>query len=203
MDLREFPAVLPLHFFEVELEFKRNQKPKLIPDFSEFLEETSFSEVSVAFLDGGIQIHLKVFKAFEKASFPDVEKGDGFEFFIDTRGTKEALSLHKYCHHFVFLPKEVDGIQGVEVTRFKTNDKRELATKEHLKVTPQFAKGSYTLEIFIQDTALYGYDPMEYPNLKIASITHLGSKEPNHFPKQGYDLPFKDHPSLWANIKLS
>jgi hypothetical protein len=201
MDLREFPPILPLHFFQVELAFSKGGKPKLIEDLSTFLAEDAFSEVSISFLEGGIELYLKVYKPFEKACFPDVAKGDGFELFIDTRGILDAQILHKYCHHFVFLPKEVDGILGAEVTHFKTNDKRELSSKELLKVSTSFSKNGYCLEIFIPDNALYGYDLSESTRFKLAYMVHLGSKShPNHFPKSSIDYQLKEHPSLWADV---
>lgn len=201
MDLREFPSVLPLHFFQVELAFLKGAKPKLIEDVSPFLAEDAYSEVRVAFLEGGIHLDVKVYKPFEKAVFPDVAKGDGFELFIDTRGILDAQIIHKYCHHFVFLPKEVDGILGVEVTTFKTNDKRDLSSKELLKVSANFTKNGYILDIFIPDIALYGYDLSESSRFKLAYMVHLGSKAfPNHFPKSSLDYQLKDHPSLWADV---
>ena len=203
MDLREFPSVLPLHFFDLELEFEKGEKPTLIEGHSEFLGEECFSEVRMGVSDGGIQLEVKVHKTFEKASFPDVDKGDGMEFFIDTRGIQSALIMHKYCHHFVFLPKEVDGVQAVEVTRFKTNDKRELAPKELLKVKTNFAKNHYTLQIDIPDTALFGYDLTESTTLKIAYIIHSASHDPNHYPKSGIEFSLKDHPSLWATFQVT
>ncbi len=202
MDLREFPSVLPLHFFDLELEIENGEKPLLIEGYSEFLAEDGFSEVRLGLSDAGIQLEVKVLKPFEKACFPDVEKGDGLELFIDTRGIQSALIMHKYCHHFVFLPKEIDGIQAVEVTRFKTNDKRELAAKELLKVKTQFAKNHYSLQIEIPDIALFGYDLSESTTLKMAYIIHSASIGPNHFPKSGKDFALKDHPSLWANIQV-
>ncbi len=203
MDLREFPAILPLHFFQVELVFSRQAKPKLIENVAEFLGEEPFSEVRIGFSERGIHIDLKVDKSFEKAVFPDVEKGDGFEFFIDTRGIQQAQIVHKCCHHFVFLPKEVDGISGVEVTSFKTNDKRDLASKEFLKVSSAFTKNGYAMQIFIPDNALFGYDLAESSHLKLAYIVHAGSRYiPNHFPKSNLDYNLKDHPSLWADVKI-
>ncbi len=194
--------MLPLHFFEVELEFDLGEKPILIEGNSEFLDEESFSEVRAAFSEGGISLEIKVLKSFEKAVFPDVEKGDGFELFVDTRGIRDALIVHKYCHHFVFLPKEVDGVIAAEVTRFKTNDKRELSKKESLKVTAQFSRSHYTMQAFIPDEALYGYDPKEYSTLRMAYIVHRGANHPNHFPKSNDELNVKDHPSLWAQVQL-
>ena len=202
MDLRDFPAILPLHFFEVELEVNKGVKPAKLKGYSEFLDEDSFCEVSLAWTEGGIHIGLSVLKPFEKAFFPEVEKGDGMEIFIDTRGISDALIIHKYCHHFVFLPKEVDGIIGVEVTRFRTNDKRELSRKESLKVATQFTKNEYSMQIFIPDEALFGFDPIECSLLKMAYIVHRGSDEPNYFPKSGNDYNLKDHPSLWAALLL-
>jgi hypothetical protein len=203
MDLREFPSVLPLHFFQVELIFSKDAKPKLIEDYAQFLGEDPFSQVRLSFSEKGIHIDLKVDKSFEKAVFPDVEKGDGFELLVDTRGIPDSQIIHKYCHHFVFLPKEVDGISGVEVTSFKTNDKRDLASKELLKASSSFTKNGYAMQIFIPDNALFGYDLVESPHLKLAYIVHLGSRShPNHFPKSNLDYNLKDHPSLWADIKV-
>ncbi len=201
MDLNQIPSILPLHFFQPVFEIEKGQKPQNIDSFSEFLEEELFSELKIGISDEGITLELKVLKSFEKAQFPDVTKSDAFEFFIDTRGLKDSLIIHKYCHHFVFLPKEVDGIMAVEVTRFKTNDKRELCNKEDLKIKSQFSRNQYSLDIFIPDIALYGFDLSEYSKLKFAYIVHRGGKElASHFPKSGLDFSLKDHPSLWADL---
>lgn len=196
MDLRDVPAVMPLHFFDV------CAKPGLLKGYSEFLDEDPFCEVEIECALKGIDLNLKVNKGFEKAFFPSVEKGDGFELFIDTRGIREAVIVHKYCHHFVFLPKEMDGILGVEVTRFRTNDTHELCAKESLKVVSKLAKDHYTMQIHILRESLFGYDPSEYEILKFAYIVHRGPSEPNHFPKSNNVYNLKDHPSLWAELNL-
>lgn len=204
MDLRELSPILPLHFFEVELSFPKGGDITFVDDYSAYLEEDSFFEIGFAFSDRGIAIDLMVDKPFEKSIFPEVEKGDGLEFFIDTRGIQDAHLIHKYCHHFVFLPKEVDGISGVEVTRFKTGDKRELASKDHIKVKTTFGKNRYEMNVFISDTAFFGYDLSESPHIKIAYIVHRGVKEnAGHFPKSQLDYNLKEHPSLWAGAKIT
>ena len=200
MDLRDISAVLPLHFFEVGIEI--TQDFRILERYSEYLDEEPFHEIEMKWGEEGLFFHIRVDKGFEKAFFPQVEKGDGVEFFIDTRGIEDALIVHKYCHHFVFLPKEVDGVLGVEVTRFKTNDTRELCKRECLKVTSQFSKNSYTISVCIPREALFGYDPFEYSTLKMAYIIHRGSNESNHFPKSNRELNVKDHPSLWATLYL-
>jgi hypothetical protein len=203
LDLSQLPSILPLHFFQPVIELEKGNKPEHLDSFSEYLEEESFSELKMAISEHGIHLELKVLKPFEKALFPDVAKGDSFEFFIDIRANENSSILHKYCHHFVFLPKEVDGIIGCEMTRFKTNDKRDLCNKDDLKVKSSFSKNHYTLDIFIPDIALYGFDLSESSKFKFAYIVHRGGKElPNHFPKCGLDFNFKDHPSLWADLHL-
>jgi len=202
MDLRELSPICPLHFFDVTLTFKKGKKLALIDSKGEFLGEESFSELLVSFSEEGVSLQLKVSKPFEKAVFKEIEKGDGFEFFIDTRGVKEALIIHKYCHHFLFLPKEVDGIWGVEVTKFRQGDKRELARKESLKVESLFSKSGYKMDIFIPADSLFGYDLSDSTSLKIAYIVHRGSLRPNYFPKSGEEFTISSHPSLWANVLI-
>ena len=195
MDVRELPPVLPFHFFDLRL------KSGKVPSYADLLDEEGFSEIEILLKEEGIDLNIRVEKGFEKAFFPEVEKGDGLEFFVDTRGIRDVLIVHKYCHHFVFLPKEIDGISGAEVTRFKTNETRELARRELLKVTTDLSKNRYTMHIHIPKEALFGYDIEEYPLLRFAYIVHRYGNEPNHFPKSNKEYNLKDQPSLWAELE--
>ena len=171
-----------------------------LPEVSHLLNELPLHTMHLDVSETGVVFTLRVDQACGEAVFPQVEKGCGLEIFIDTRGLSEANMLHKYCHHFVCLPHEVDGVVGVEVTRFRTSDTRELAKPEHIQVTTTHHRRSYSMEVHLTRAALFGFDPEEYP-IRFAYIVHH-YPERNSFPKNSHEVLLKEHPSLWALVRI-
>lgn len=166
----------------------------------EFLGEEGFADLSLLYWSGGLVIGVLVQKPFEDCFFPEVSKGDGLEIFIDTRGIEDAQTVHKFCHHFVFLPKEKDGIIGAEVTRFRSEDKHELCDHTELQVQTTFSKKGYEMQIVIPENCLFGFDPLEYPQFRLGYIIHRTGGHPMHFPHSGDDYRLSAIPSLWAKL---
>lgn len=176
--------------------------PYLLPEMDEYLLEESFARVGIARSDRGLSISVSVEKGFEECHFPAVEKGDGVEVFIDTRGIDDAFVVHKYCHHFIFLPKPVDGIEAVEVTKFRGEDKHEHCKPETLSVLSTMMRSSYSMEIQISEMSLFGYDPDEYPRIGFAMRIHRPKGGAQHFPMNSVDYKIEAHPNLWARLEL-
>jgi len=207
MDLRTLPPIDAASFFQVSCKIAQGdslptkwKKQNVLPKVDDYLGEEAFADVGMVFWPRGILLGIGVEKPFEDCFFPNVHKGDGVEIFIDTRGIENAQTMHKFCHHFVFLPKQKDGLIGVEVTRFRTEDKHDLCDPINLQVTTEFFKKGYEMQIVIPDSCLFGYDPIEYPKLRFAYRIHRTEGEPMHFPLSGKDYKLESVPSLWAIV---
>lgn len=207
MDLKNLPPIDAGALFQIHAAIQEGSVlpknwPKKLPSLrmDEFLGEEGFADLSMIYWSGGLVIGVSIDTTFVDCFFPDVRKGDGLEIFIDTRGIENAQTMHKYCHHFVFIPKEKDGIVGAEVTRFRTEDKHELCDHTQLQVTTNFFKKGYEMQIVIPDTCLFGFDPIEYPKLRFGYIIHRTGGHPMHFPHSGDDYKLETVPSLWASL---
>lgn len=203
MDLRQLPAIDAASLFQISGKArKKEKKPSFLPRIDHYISEEGFADVSLSWSADGLYFIVKVGKPFEDCHFPDIAKGDGVEIFIDTRGIETAAIIHKYCHHFVFLPKEKDGVVGAEVTRFRTEDKHELAPPDKLQVNSEFSSKSYTMHILIPESCLFGYDPFEYRKIGLATIIHRPAKDPQHFPLSTFSYKLESSPALWAKFQL-
>ncbi len=212
MDLRRLPAIDVMSMVEVGFDVSRGisgldltaglKKPYLLPQVSFLLAEDHFFDVGLGWSEEGIQIFFRIDSPFEEAFFPDVEKGDGVEVFIDTRGVDSAVTIHKYCHHFIFLPKAVDGIQAAEVTRFKSDDRHEPASSENFSVISKFKTNSYEMQITIPEISLFGYNPLQIPKLSFACVIHRSNKAKGHFGQSGIDFKCESCPALWTKLRL-
>lgn len=203
MDLRQLPAIDAASLFQMGGKIpKKEKKPRFLPRVNGYLAEEGFGDVAVAWSPDGLFFTVKVGKGFESAYYPDVAKGDGLELFVDTRGIDSAAIVHKYCHHFVFLPKEKDGVSGAEITRFRTDDKHELSSPDKLTLLSEFTAKSYTMNIHIPESCLFGYDPYEYRKIGLGYVIHRAGKEPQHFPLSGLCYKLESSPGLWAKFTL-
>lgn len=178
------------------------KKPFLLPSTELFLGEESFADVAMWYEMEGIHLSIMVHKSFEDVAFPNVEEGDSVELFFDTRDLKEIGSIHKFCHHFIFLPKEVGGIIACEITKLRADDAHPLCDPKTLHVQTAFSKKSYEMRIFISQEALYGFDPNSFNRIGFAyRINRKGGKS-QHFTVSSLDYSIEKYPSLWASLKL-
>lgn len=168
----------------------------------DYLLEEGFAKVGISWSESGLFLSILFDKSFDECYFPAIEKGDGVEVFIDTRAIDDAVVVHKYCHHFVFVPKPVDGIFGAEVTKFRGEDKHEHCDVETLFVESSMSRGSYSMEIQISEMSLFGYDPHEYPKIGFGLRIHRAKGSPQHFPMNSVDYKVEAHPNLWARLEL-
>lgn len=202
MTLETLPPLLPLHFFQMALEAKRGKKFAL-PKTSDLLGEDHFADVYFTWTEEGIKIEARVKKTFEEAIYPDFSKGDCIEICLDTRDLKTAGFATKFCHHFLFLPKEVQGVQCQEITRFRTEDTHPLCDPKSLSCSAEFSSRAFSMEIFLPKSNLHGYDPASFDRLGFTYRVHRTGGPPQHFSVSSQFYKMEQSPSLWSSIKLS
>lgn len=209
MDLREFPPISFSSFIQTKHHMKRCdalplkkalKPPYRMADLSGYLSEDAEMTVGIGYNEAALFITVHFSHPFSAAYFPEIQKGDGLEIFVSTRRLENVRSMTKFCHHFVVLPKEIDGFKAAEVTKFRSDEKRDLASEESILVDATFDKKGYTLEVVLSDKALYQFDPTEYPHLRFALKAHRYKKPLMHMPQSSLDYKIERYPELWAEL---
>lgn len=173
-----------------------------LPDTSVLCSEESFTQVRMGWSEQGLSINVQVLKPYEEGFFPEVHRGDSVELFIDTRDLKTAGFNTRFCHHFYFLGRPVDGKLGGEITRFRTEDVHEWCDSAELSVKPHLGRKEYTLEIFIPAHCLHGYAPDQFDRLGFTYRINRVLGHPQHFSVNSDDYSIDQQPALWGSLKL-
>jgi hypothetical protein len=200
------PSLFPETFFASsvkgykaeQLPTGRGRKKFLLPDVSLILGEEKFADLYFHWHEGGIGIFCEAHIAFTDCLYPRFQEGDCLEVFIDTRDLKDVGVVHRFCHHFLFLPVEVQGVRALEITHFRGEDKHPLADPSLFIVEANFEKKNYQLSIFIPKEALFGYDPTTLSKMGFAYRLRRGKGDAQHFPTSFIER----FPSLWSTIML-
>lgn len=207
----------PINFFQISLDcrkinstsqapFALNQKNisrHLLPETGSMTGEICFGDVAIGWSFEGIELYVMVKQPYLKSCYPNYDKGDSFELCIDTRDVKTSGYNTRFCHHFVFLPEAVEGLQGVELTKFRTEDAHELCNPKDLQVKATFKSDYYILQCFIPAHCLSGYDPEQFERLGMTYRINRSSGRPQHFAVVAEDYKFQEQPSLWASLRLT
>jgi hypothetical protein len=204
--IEQIPPLAPIDFFSIFLDVPYEKKLKKIPrlpHFGELLDEEPFAEVGLACSEQGIGVEIDVDQPFAEAFFPNFADGDSVELFFDTRDLKTAGFNTRFCHHFVFLPAAVGGVQKQEITRFRTEDTHPLCDPEELGCQTTFHKKSYTMEIYIPASSLHGYDPAMFQRLGFTYRINRPSYTSQHFSISSRDYAIDQHPALWSSLALT
>jgi hypothetical protein len=203
----EVPGLAPLHFFRLNVDVKYgkeiSRRGYSLPDTSELLADEAFAEVFLAWHEGGISVKVDVQKKFEEAVYPKFEEGDAIELFFDTRDLKEAGFPTRFCHHFLILPQEVQGVQALEMTRFRNEDSHPLCNPESISVKTEIGSRGYVVHIHCPAEILHGYDPATFDRLGFTYCIHRPKKGSQHFAVSSNYVQIAQHPSLWATCKLT
>lgn len=208
--LEEIEPFYPASFFQYNFSLVQKESlpkdpykdPYLLPDFSDLLLEESFAEIAMCFSKEGIFCKARINKAFEDVSFPKVQNGDALELFFDTRDFKKTATTTKFCHHFVFFPKEVGERFALEISKFRAEDSHELCDPRLLSCETTFHKSYYEMEIFIDKEALFGFDPKEYDRLGFSYRVNRKKGSPQHFTRSSFEASIERFPALWASLSL-
>lgn len=198
----------PLTFFGVKVSCpylgkgKRFSPDHELPTTTVLSGEEPFSDVSMGWNEEGLFFRVVVDEPVGRCQYPKVENGDSVEIFVDTRDVKTAGFPTKYCHHFFFLPEEVDGHRAGEITRFRTQDAHELCHPQDLIVKTQGTKHAYSLEIFIPAHCLVGYDPSQCDHIGFTYRINRAGGSPQHFSVTSAEFSIAEQPALWASVSL-
>lgn len=207
MEVEELPSIFPLYFFDVTLPIYPLKKEKfssthLLPHFEDINFSEIFADVSMAWSDDALHFLFDVKTSFNEASYPDYERKDVVELFIQTRPSNLSRYMNKYSHHFLLFPVEVNGCHAMEVTKFRAEDRHELCSPQDISVKVKLEKKRYQLLLELPKTILHGYDPVINKELRIDYYIHRYQNEP-----QVFFYPQKErsehHLGLWPKILLS
>ncbi len=200
----DVPPLAPIHFFRLSADIKQGKKAssKLLPDTSDLLGENSFADVGMTWETDGFYVHLHAHKKFEEAIYPKFTEGDAFELFLDTRDMKEAGFPTRFCHHFLILPQEVQGIRALELTRFRTEDSHPLCDSNKIEISFHAGSRDYFLNLYFPAEILHGYDPHSFDRLGVSYTVHRYKNEPQNFSVSSNYVNIAQNPSLWASCKL-
>jgi hypothetical protein len=204
----------PLHFLAINLDCHHYsgekelvlKKQYLLPDMAPFSQTSPFANVALGWSVEGIFCTVYSEISVSEVYFPDFQRGDCVELFIDTRDLKGSKFPTKFCHHFCFLPEPVvmegEEIQGMEVTHFRGEETHPLADPSLFYVECEKHKKGYILKIFIPSTALFGYDPSQYDRLGFTYRINRNNRPAQYFSCSGQEVAIELHPSLWSSLKL-
>lgn len=213
----DFAPITPVNFFQINADCRhlpeklskgfpllsaQNDGSYLLPDTSALCSEVSFAQIAMGWSDDGLELYAEINRPFRRACFPDVERGDSLEVFIDTRDVKTSGFNTRFCHHFYFLAEAIDGQQAGEITRFRTEDMHPHCDPKELKVKSICKVSSYSFNIFIPNHCLYGYDPGQFGRLGFTYRVNQAGGFAQHFTVTTDDYQIDQHPSLWGSLRL-
>lgn len=213
----EFVPITPVNFFQISADchylkdFSKNKfssidaknyRDFLLPDTSTLCGEFKFADVAMGWHEEGIEFFVKVDKPFQRTSYPELQRGDSFEAFIDTRDVKTSGFNTRFCHHFFFLPESIDDQIAGEMTRFRTEDAHPLCNPDDLKVKSTIKAGNYFLNIFIPNHCLQGYDPDQFGRLGFTYRLNRPDGFSQHYSVVSDDYQLEQQPSLWSSLRL-
>jgi hypothetical protein len=205
--LESVPSLSPIDFFSLSCEAGYAKafplRQTFLPDTSELLAEEKFADLAIYWNQKALFIACHVNSPFSEALFPDYAAGDSLELFIDTRDVKTSGFITRFCHHFVILPQEVQGIRAQEVTRFRTEDTHPLCDSSEITVETDFRSSEYRLKITIPADCLHGYDPETFSRIGFTYKINRHRGAPQHFSSSSRDYPIDQQPALWASLHLT
>lgn len=209
--LEQLEPLSPIDFFALssEIHYSKElpssrlfQRKFRLLDTSELIPEEKFAELCLAWNEEGLMIEAFITKPFAHSEFPRFAEGDSLELFIDTRDLKTAGFMTRFCHHFLILPKETNGVGSHEMTAFRSDDAHALCDPQDLFVESTFSASGYSMQIIIPSHCLHGYDPSSFDRLGFTYKLNRYQGEPQHFSVSSHYYAIEKHPSLWASLKL-
>lgn len=206
----EVLTLYPVHFFALSCDcrsiIKNDEYPSLshhlLPSIEDLTDEEQFSKIAIGWNEGGIGLQVQVDQPLSQSFYPNIEKGDSVELFIDTRDLKTTGFNTRFCHHFFFLPQSIDGISKGEKTHFRNEDSHPLCDPEVLRCQVQNKKNCYLMKIFVPSQCLYGYDPKQFDRLGFTYRINRFGETPQHYSVVSQEYQIDQQPSLWGSLKL-
>lgn len=206
MSFNQIAPIAPVHFFSLQIDLSRREVKAhepldegcLLPSTDMLCCEDSFAKVYLAWSREGLHCEVAFDSPFTSSSYPQIDQGDSVELMIDSRDVKSPFNT-RFCHHFVFLPQEVEGHQTVELTRFRTEDRHDLCDPGELFVKKMNNK---RIKIFVSSRCLLGYDPEQFRRLGFTYRINRFEGNPQHFAALTDDFQIEQQPALWSSLRL-
>jgi hypothetical protein len=171
----------------------------LLPSTSSLCCESPHADLAIAWNAEGLAIEMTSQYPLVNSVYPNIEKGDAIEVFIDTRDMKSAGFNTRFCHHFFFLPQKE---QAGELTHFRTEDSHEHCKPDDLLHKTEKLSDHYSMKIWIPKKCMTGYDPEQFDRLGFTYRIHRVAAVPQHFAVSSDDYSIDQQPSLWATLSL-
>lgn len=178
-----------------------------LPCFGELEGRRVFADLRVAWSPQGLTLALDV-TGLRQAPWcrsASLEESDGLHVWVDTRDTRTIHRASRYCHRFVFLPAG-GGPRGdqplaslLPINRAKEHPRA--IAPQLLQIRSRLRQGGYTLDAFLPEQALTGYDPAEHPRLGFTYAVINRELGWQTF-SVGPEFPFLEDPSLWGTLEL-
>lgn len=212
MTIDEFSGLSPINFFRMKGEIFHlgsgdsvEEERYLLPPTAKLLGEPSpFASLHMGWSLEGLHLYMATRgQPYHRSFYPDIDKGDSLELFIDTRDIKSSGYNTRFCHHFYFLPEAVEGHLAGEITRFRTEERHHHSDPSLLKVSAKLKKDCYSMKIFIPSECLTGYDPEQLGRIGFSYRVNRPGEPPQHFSATGDEYKIEEQPSLWSSMRLA
>jgi hypothetical protein len=134
---------------------------------------------------------------------PDVS--DGFQVWLDTRGTQNVHRATRFCHAFRAMPVGGgdDGTwpHAMQVPVARAREDAPLCDPDDLLVSGDVTKTGYRLELWLPAAVLTGFDPAAQPRLGFHYVVR-DTERGEQSLSVGADYPYESDPSLWSVLNL-
>ena len=210
--LESLDPLFPLDSFRVcgsvpyakkeDMTWSKMRKQAPLSDLSAILAEEDFSHVALAWNPDSLCVYLRVDQPCTQVEYPQFAQGDAFEVFIDTRDLKESRFFHPFCHRFLFLPKEVQGVQAREISLFRKEEGHPLCDPQKLAVAVERHKDSYEMLLHIEGEALHGFERGDRMKIGFSYRLHRAGNRSEAFCLSSSHFSIEQQPRFWASFSL-
>ena len=180
-----------------------------LPDLAALHFQPSFASAYAGWTLDGLALGFAVGHHPERQDPAHPLRSDGVEIWIDTRDSRTARKLTRFCHHFRILPRGLGRRPFFEQVRAGadggTDDEGPDAQQLRVAVkTPgprQRGAEGYALEVFLSRELLTGYAPMEATSIGLGYRVR-SSRAGVQDLTFGERFPLWRNPSLWMSARL-
>lgn len=167
----------------------------------------SFARISAAWNEHGLAVAVRV-QGKRQPLHSDAQSptgSDGFELWIDTRGTQNVHRATRFCHRFCILPRGVGRKDSKPVVMSipfaNAREATSAKTPPSCPVSADVRDDGYDLAVWFPAEALFGFDPDANPRLGFY-VAVRDAELGEQFLTVGREFPIDFDPSLWQTLEL-